>query len=132
MSGHDPTIIYRAKVQAYRVTWVVFLTNSLIQHSEKISNSRTPASPLPKKKPESKNPTKESQPPLRPTPPSYNKITQHLTSPHLPPSVLTRLPNPPSALISASSNALCATLRSLKLLPMLGVPSLVPAVVVTF
>ena len=30
--------------------------------------------------------------------------------------------------MSASSSALCATLKSLKLLPMLGVPSLVPAV----
>jgi hypothetical protein len=47
------------------------------------------------------------------------------------PTELTRLPNPPpsalKSLISASSNALCATLaplRSLKLLPMLGVPSL--------
>lgn len=47
------------------------------------------------------------------------------------PTLLTRLPNPSppalKSLISASSSALCATLaplRSLKLLPMLGVPSL--------
>lgn len=50
------------------------------------------------------------------------------------PVALTRLPHPPppsalKSLISASSSALCATLaplKSLKLLPMLGVPSLRP------
>lgn len=76
--------------------------------------------------------TKTTQSPLQTRNPIHQRSLPYRLPSH--PVALTRLPNPPpsalKSLMRASSSALCATLaplKSLKLLPMLGVPSLVGA-----